>query len=103
MQLLNLVSEGQAAIGSDPLPTAKLRVAVMSYRQLTPAQRYQIYALMKADWTQLAMALEVGVHPATISRELSRNRGGRGYRPKQAQALAQARKAHHLTLRIYIA
>jgi IS30 family transposase len=55
---------------------------------------------MKAEWTQLAIALEVGVHPATISRELSRNQGGRGYRPKQAQELAQARKAHHITLRI---
>ena len=72
----------------------------MSYRQLTPEQRYQIYALMKADWTQLAIALEVGVHPSTISRELSRNRGRRGYRPKQAQEKAQARKLSHITVRI---
>lgn len=72
----------------------------MSYRQLTPEQRYQIYALMKADWTQLAIALEIGVHPSTISRELSRNRGGRGYRPKQAQEKAQARKPSHITVRI---
>jgi transposase, IS30 family len=49
----------------------------MSYRQLTPEQRYRIYACVKADWTQLAIAAEVGVHPATISRELKRNRGGR--------------------------
>jgi IS30 family transposase len=55
---------------------------------------------MKANWTQLAIALEVGVHPSTVSRELSRHRGRRGYRPKQAQELAQARKLNHLTLRI---
>ena len=30
-------------------------------------------------------------HPSTISRELRRNRGQRGYRPKQAQALSEAR------------
>ena len=69
----------------------------MSYRQLTPEQRYQIYACVKADWTQLAIAAEVGVHPATISRELKRNRGARGYRPKQAQEKAQARKLSHVT------
>lgn len=72
----------------------------MSYRQLTREQRYQIYACMKANWTQLAIALEVGVHPSTISRELSRNRGGRGYRPKQAQEKAKARKLSHITIRI---
>ena len=72
----------------------------MSYRQLTPEQRYQIYACVKADWTQLAIAAEVGVHPATISRELKRNRGARGYRPKQAQEKAQARKLSHVTIRI---
>lgn len=72
----------------------------MSYRQLTPEQRYQIYACMKADWKQLEIAAEVGVHPSTISRELARNRGGRGYRPKQAQEKAEARKLNHITIRI---
>ena len=72
----------------------------MSYRQLTPEQRYQIYALMKAAWSQLAIAAEVGVHPSTISRELKRNRGRRGYRPKQADEMAQARKLNHVTIRI---
>ncbi|OLE53143.1 MAG: hypothetical protein AUG51_14720 [Acidobacteria bacterium 13_1_20CM_3_53_8] len=72
----------------------------MTYRQLTQEQRYQIYALMKANWSQLEIALEVGVHPSTISRELSRNRGGRGYRPKQAQEKAQTRKEQHVSRRI---
>jgi IS30 family transposase len=72
----------------------------MSYRQLTQDQRYQIYAFVKANWSQLEIALEMGVHPSTISRELSRNRGGRAYRPKQAQEKAQERKPNHVTLRI---
>jgi IS30 family transposase len=72
----------------------------MIYRQLTQEQRYQIYAFVKANWTQLAMASEIGVHPSTISRELSRNRGGRGYRPQQAQEKAQTRKQHHIAQRI---
>ncbi len=72
----------------------------MSYRQLTQDQRYQIYAFVKANWSQLEIAAEIGVHPSTISRELSRNRGGRAYRPKQAQEKAQERKPNHVTLRI---
>jgi IS30 family transposase len=71
----------------------------MSYTQLTQEQRYQIYACIKADWTQLAIAAEIGVHPSTISRELSRNRGGRGYRPKQAQHSTEERKLKHVTIR----
>ncbi len=72
----------------------------MSYRQLTQDQRYQIYACIKADWSQLEIALEIGAHPSTISRELSRNRGGRGYRPKQAPHSTEERKLKHVTTRI---
>jgi IS30 family transposase len=72
----------------------------MSYRQLTQEQRYQRYACLKANWTQHNIAAEVGVHPSTISRELSRNRGGRGYRPRQAQEKAQERKPNHVVVRI---
>lgn len=72
----------------------------MSYTQLTQEQRYQIYACLKANWSQLEMAREIGVHPSTISREIKRNRGGRGYRPKQAQAKAQARQLKHVSIRI---
>jgi IS30 family transposase len=55
---------------------------------------------MKADWTQLEIAAEIGVHPSTISREMKRNHGRRGYRPKQAEQKASARKLHHITSRI---
>ena len=52
------------------------------YTQLTQEQRYQIYALMKAELNQSEIAMIVGVHKSTISRELRRNTGQKGYRPK---------------------
>lgn len=61
------------------------------YTQLTQEQRYQIYAFMKAGFNHTRIALEIGVHKSTVSREVRRGRGGRGYRPKQAQELATAR------------
>jgi IS30 family transposase len=54
------------------------------YTQLTCGQRYQIKALLKMRHTQTEIANVLGVNKSTISRELQRNRGGRGYRPKQA-------------------
>jgi len=62
------------------------------YQQLTQEQRYQIYALKKASFKQTQIAAEIGVHKSTVSREVRRNRGGRGYRPKQAQELCAARQ-----------
>ena len=64
-----------------------------SYQQLTQDLRYQIYAFLKAGFTPSAIARELGVAKSTISREVKRNRGLRGYRPKQAQQLAQSRRA----------
>ena len=67
------------------------------YTQLVHEQRYQIYALMKADHTQTEIAEILGVHKSTISRELRRNCGLRGYRPKQAHGLAMDRQANRAT------
>ncbi len=64
----------------------------MSYTQLTQEQRYHIWALKKAGWSQTQIAHEVGVHKSTITRELQRNTGQRGYRPKQAHSMATARQ-----------
>lgn len=64
----------------------------MSYNQLTENERYQIYALKKAGHKQEEIAGLLGRSPSTISRELARNSGLRGYRPKQAQRLADARR-----------
>jgi IS30 family transposase len=72
----------------------------LTYAQLTREQRYQIYILRKAGHLQNFIARELGVHPATISRELQRGCGLRGYRPKQADELASARKLKRYRPRI---
>jgi IS30 family transposase len=54
------------------------------YTQLTLEQRYQIYAFYKAGFSKSYIASEIGVHKSTISREMNRNQGKKGYRPKQA-------------------
>lgn len=64
----------------------------MSYTQLTCEQRYQIYGLKKTGINQTQMAEIIGVHKSTISRELHRNQGQRGYRPKQAHQKALKRR-----------
>ena len=62
------------------------------YTQLTSGQRYQIYGLKQSGLDQSQIANKVGVDKSTISREFSRNKGQRGWRPKQAQLLRDARK-----------
>ena len=63
-----------------------------SYTQLTKEQRYQISALLRTGQILTQTAKIIGVDKSTISRELKRNKGKRGYRPKQAEQKAQARK-----------
>ena len=64
----------------------------MKYTQLTENERYQIYLLKKEGYTNSAIAHRLGRSPATIGRELRRNTGLRGYRPQQAQNLAESRR-----------
>jgi IS30 family transposase len=64
----------------------------MSYTQLTHEERYQIYILKKAEYDQTQIAELLGRNKSTISRELRRNRGLRGYRPNQAHNLALLRR-----------
>jgi transposase, IS30 family len=63
-----------------------------TYTQLTREQRYQLYALKKMRHSSSEIARIIKVHPSTVGRELRRNTGGRGYRPRQAQAMAIARR-----------
>ena len=62
------------------------------YTPLTRDERYQIYALRKAGHSQKEIAEVLRRNPSTISRELGRNKGLKGYRPEQAHRLAQNRK-----------
>jgi IS30 family transposase len=72
--------------------TAKLKETLMTYKQITETQRYQIYALRKMKHSQSAIARTIGVHRSTIGRELKRNSGQRNYRPKQAHQMALSRR-----------
>jgi IS30 family transposase len=61
----------------------------MNYKQLTLETRYQISALIKAGVNQKNIALEIGVHPSTISREFRRNNDKvRGYSAEIAQVIS---------------
>lgn len=61
------------------------------YHHLTRDQRCQIYALKKRGFTQTEIAADIGVTQSTISREVVRNAGLRGYRFKLAHDLAKRR------------
>jgi IS30 family transposase len=72
----------------------------MNYSQLTRVQRYQIHALKKAKHNQSQIASIVGCHKSTISREMRRNCGQKGYRPHQADELAYDRQCDAYRARI---
>jgi transposase, IS30 family len=63
------------------------------YRHLTYDKRCQIYALLKRGCAKTEIAQLLGVHRSTITRELKRNTGCKGYRYLQAQEKASARRA----------
>ena len=63
----------------------------MTYKHLSQNERYQIFCLMKEGLNCTEIAKNLGRSTSTISREIVRNKGGRGYRPKQADRLAQER------------
>ncbi|SFO00630.1 transposase, IS30 family [Xenorhabdus japonica] len=46
----------------------------MTYTQLTEIERYQIFSLKEAGFTQRFIATSLNRAPSTISRELNRNR-----------------------------
>jgi IS30 family transposase len=63
-----------------------------TYNQLTCSERCQIYVLNKTGNTQTAIANTIGVSQSTISRELKRNTGLRGYRHQQADNMSSNRR-----------
>lgn len=63
-----------------------------SYRRLNQQDRDTIHRLLRANKTQKEIAEVIDFTESTISREISRNSGKRGYRPKQAGKLAAGRK-----------
>jgi IS30 family transposase len=70
------------------------------YTQLTQEERYQIYILKKAEYNQAEIAELLERDKSTISRELRRNHGLKGYRPQQAHNLALQRRYDKMQPRI---
>jgi len=64
-----------------------------TYTRLTEDERYQIYEGIVHGVSHRAIAKQLGRSHSTISREAIRNKGLRGYRPRQAQSLASQRQA----------
>ena len=61
-------------------------------KHLTLTERQVLRRLLQAGNTKAHIARLIGRHRATIGREINRNSGKRGYQPRQAQRLAQARR-----------
>ncbi len=59
---------------------------------LTQEQRCQIFVLKKSNFSYRAISKELKVHPSTVSREIQRNSGKRGYRYKQAHEKSVLRR-----------
>jgi transposase, IS30 family len=63
------------------------------YKQLTYEQRCQIEVLKKSGLSQQSIAKTINVSQPTVSRELSRNKGGCGYRHQQAHQKSEDRRS----------
>jgi IS30 family transposase len=63
-----------------------------TYQQLTYEQRCQISVLTKSGFSQRAIACSIDTSQSTVSREIARNSGQRGYRYKQAQEKFEHRR-----------
>lgn len=64
------------------------------YTQLSQDERYEIYEALKSNISLSQIARSLGRSISTIHREIKRNTGQRGYRPKQAQQLSKQRRYH---------
>lgn len=65
----------------------KMRTSPTPYQRSTHANLHTTIpdiCLIENGHYQTEIAESMGVHKSTISREINRNTGGRGYRPNQA-------------------
>jgi len=72
-----------------------------TYTRLTEEERYQIYEGVTEKRSHRKIATLINKHHSTVSKEVKCNTGLRGYRPKQAQEIAQKRhknKPRHIKL-----
>lgn len=62
-----------------------------TYTRLTEEERYQIYEGVTENRSHREISTLINKHHSTVSREVKRNTGLRGYRPKQAHEKTQQR------------
>jgi IS30 family transposase len=62
----------------------------MAYKRITEEERTLIYRWIREGQPQSEIARRLSRNPGSISRELGRNTGLKGYRPKQAHEKAKA-------------
>ena len=67
------------------------------YHRLCAEKRKVIYNMRQANFSQEAIGAAIGVSQPTVSKELRRNRGKKGYRPKQAERIAKTRQKQKRT------
>jgi len=63
-----------------------------TYTRLTEDERYQIYEGVTESQSHREIASLINKYHSAVSREVRRNTGLRGYRPKQAQEKTQERQ-----------
>lgn len=63
----------------------------MGYKRINSTERHLIYDWLKDELSQSEIARRLSHSKSSISREISRNRGRKGYRYKQAQRKADVR------------
>ena len=68
-------------------------MGLKGYHHVTRDIRCQIYALKSSGNSLRSIAKQLDVNVATISRELRRNSGKRGYRYEQADTMAKTRRS----------
>jgi len=67
----------------------------MGSKHLTLEQRYKIQFALEENTPQKEIALRIGVHKSTVSKELKRNTSANGsYKAEKAHQKAQNRRAH---------
>ena len=64
----------------------------MAYRRVTKEDRIIIKSKLEEGLTKKEIADKLGFNKSTITREVQRNTGQRGYRAKQAHRMAIARE-----------
>src|SRR5215212_3315655 len=85
---------GGAVILAKTSTTTKRSLA-MTYRQLTPEERYMLAALRRQGFSKSQIARALGRHRCTVGRELRRNstRADGRYRASTAQERANGRRS----------